>query len=538
MKKLIILFVLLGFSSVYSQVTQQWASRYNSFTGSNENAYDMVIDGSGNVYVCGSSDSIATQSDAIVLKYNSAGSLLWSTRYNGPANTSDGAYSIALDNTGNVYITGYSVGTGTGFDMIVVKLNSAGVQQWAARLNGTANQNDFGSSIAVDNTGNVYCCGLINRTGSNEDLATVKLNSSGVQQWIEYYNWVNGFESGQKIQLDASGNIYVSGKSMNASNNYDIITLKYNNSGANQFTVRFNGVSNKDDYINSMDIDASGNVYICGTSLTTSNGNEGILVKYNSTGTEQWVSKYNYSGAFNDGFEDVKTDNNGNIFVCGYSESNSNVSNYTTIKYTAAGTVSWVQRYSGPIASSDGARSIFLDNAQNVYLTGSGFGLNSDFDIVTVKYTNSGAQVWDQRYDYAASQDVGIKVKGDNAGNIYISGSSYSPANPDIVLIKYSQPLSVEPVSGTIPANFSLSQNYPNPFNPETNIKFSIPVSSNVKLTVFDITGKIVSVLVNENLNAGVYSISYNASVISSGAYFYRLETAGYTETRKMIIVK
>lgn len=538
MKKLLILAVFFCLTSVYSQVAQQWASRFNAFSGSSENASDMVLDGNGNVYVCGSSDSISTQSDAIVLKYNAGGSLLWSSRYNGPANASDAAYSIALDNSGNIYYTGYSFGSGTGFDLIIVKLNSAGVQQWAVRINGTANQNDYGSSIAVDNNGNIFCCGSVNRTGSNEDVATIKLNSSGVQQWIEYYNWVNGFENGQKLLLDASGNVYVGGRSLNASNNYDFITLKYNNSGANLFTVRYNGISNKDDYVNSMDIDVSGNVYVCGSSLTTSSGSEGVLVKYNSAGIEQWVSKYNYSAAFADGFEDVKTDNSGNIFVCGYCESNSNVASYATIKYSPAGTVSWIQRYNGPVASSDGARSIFLDNAQNVYITGSGIGLNTDFDIVTVKYTNSGSQVWDQRYDFAGAQDIGAKVKGDNSGNIFILGNSYSPSNPDMVIIKYTQPLSVEPVSGNIPLQYSLSQNYPNPFNPETKIKFQIPQQGYAELIVFDITGKIIKTLFNEDLGAGEYSVKFNADGFSSGIYFYRLSSNGYTDTKKMILVK
>lgn len=538
MKKLLILAVFFCLTSVYSQVAQQWSSRFNAFSGSSENASDMVLDGNGNVYVCGSSDSISTQSDAIVLKYNAGGSLLWSSRYNGPANASDAAYSIALDNSGNIYYTGYSFGSGTGFDLIIVKLNSAGVQQWAVRINGTANQNDYGSSIAVDNNGNIFCCGSVNRTGSNEDVATIKLNSSGVQQWIEYYNLVNGFENGQKLLLDASGNVYVGGRSLNATNNYDFITLKYNNSGANLFTVRYNGISNKDDYVNSMDIDVSGNVYVCGSSLTTSSGSEGVLVKYNSAGIEQWVSKYNYSAAFADGFEDVKTDNSGNIFVCGYSESNSNVASYATIKYSPAGTVSWIQRYNGPVASSDGARSIFLDNAQNVYITGSGFGLNTDFDIVTVKYTNSGSQVWDQRYDFAGAQDIGAKVKGDNSGNIFILGNSYSPSNPDMVIIKYTQPLSVEPVSGNIPLQYSLSQNYPNPFNPETKIKFQIPQQGYAELIVFDITGKIIKTLFNEDLGAGEYSVKFNADGFSSGIYFYRLSSNGYTDTKKMILVK
>mgnify|MGYP003537044038 FL=1 len=89
-----------------------------------------------------------------------------------------------------------------------------------------------------------------------------------------------------------------------------------------------------------------------------------------------------------------------------------------------------------------------------------------------------------------------------------------------------------------IPELFSLSQNYPNPFNPVTNIKFSIPTGGNVKLTVFDITGKEVAVLVNQNMNAGNYTADFDASQLSSGIYFYTLSSGSYTDTKKMVLVK
>jgi hypothetical protein len=92
--------------------------------------------------------------------------------------------------------------------------------------------------------------------------------------------------------------------------------------------------------------------------------------------------------------------------------------------------------------------------------------------------------------------------------------------------------------NGSIPDNFSLSQNYPNPFNPSTKIDFSIPKSGHVKLNVYDETGRAVSQLVNEHLNAGSYSYSFNAAGLSSGVYFYRIITGEFTETRKMILTK
>jgi len=98
--------------------------------------------------------------------------------------------------------------------------------------------------------------------------------------------------------------------------------------------------------------------------------------------------------------------------------------------------------------------------------------------------------------------------------------------------------IGIETISGIIPEKFELSQNYPNPFNPTTNIKLQIPKAGNVKLTVFDVTGKEVAILVNENLSAGEYKVDFNATGLTNGVYFYRIETAGFTEVKKMMLVK
>jgi len=89
-----------------------------------------------------------------------------------------------------------------------------------------------------------------------------------------------------------------------------------------------------------------------------------------------------------------------------------------------------------------------------------------------------------------------------------------------------------------IPDSYNLFQNYPNPFNPVTKIKFNIPKSGNVKLVVYDILGKEVESIVNENLDAGYYSFDFDASGLSSGVYIYKIETEGFTDVKKMILVK
>jgi N-acetylmuramoyl-L-alanine amidase len=99
-------------------------------------------------------------------------------------------------------------------------------------------------------------------------------------------------------------------------------------------------------------------------------------------------------------------------------------------------------------------------------------------------------------------------------------------------------PTDVKNEDNQIPSSFVLEQNYPNPFNPGTQIKFSVPQSSNVKLIVTDILGKEVAVLVNDNLNAGNYNVSFDAAALSSGVYFYTLITDNFKQSRKMILMK
>jgi len=89
-----------------------------------------------------------------------------------------------------------------------------------------------------------------------------------------------------------------------------------------------------------------------------------------------------------------------------------------------------------------------------------------------------------------------------------------------------------------IPNQYSLKQNFPNPFNPVTKIRFSIPKSSIVKLSVYDVTGSLVSELVNGELTAGEYETDFNASGFTSGVYFYTLQAGSYRETKKLVLIK
>jgi hypothetical protein len=99
-------------------------------------------------------------------------------------------------------------------------------------------------------------------------------------------------------------------------------------------------------------------------------------------------------------------------------------------------------------------------------------------------------------------------------------------------------PIGITNISTEVPDDYCLYQNYPNPFNPSTKIKFDVPKSSFVKLTVFDMLGREVEVLVNEKIQPGSYEYYWNASKYTSGVYFYRLQTDDFVQVRKMLLIK
>jgi hypothetical protein len=89
-----------------------------------------------------------------------------------------------------------------------------------------------------------------------------------------------------------------------------------------------------------------------------------------------------------------------------------------------------------------------------------------------------------------------------------------------------------------VPQRFSLAQNYPNPFNPSTTIKYELPKSSHVSLSVYDILGREVSLLVNERRDAGVYEVKFDGSNLASGVYFYRLQAGDFVAAKKLLLIK
>ena len=142
----------------------------------------------------------------------------------------------------------------------------------------------------------------------------------------------------------------------------------------------------------------------------------------------------------------------------------------------------------------------------------------------------------------AASWDATLQASGDTymykitvPGSYIYNCTFHAPSMAGSITVT---PSAVINLSDVVPDKFSLKQNYPNPFNPETKINFQLASSGNVKLTVYDLSGKMVTSLVDQRLSPGTYSVSFNGAGLSSGMYFYKLETDLYSEIKRMMLVK
>lgn len=515
--------------SNYSQnsFSQEWVQRYNDTTGFYfEDSRDIAVDKQGNVYVTGFRYN--NNYDYLTVKYNSAGILQWAEIYE----IGSWAYALTLDDFANVYVTGYGGIWGTGPDIITVKYNTSGIFQWVARYNGPLNAEDIGWEITTDNSGNIYVTGWSEGLGPTTDYITIKYNNSGIQQWAARFNGIsNSFDQARSVKVDNTGNVYVTGVSDGM-----ITTIKYNSNGSQQWISILNRTSIAYD----IELDKNNNIYVCGYGGIQNN--DFITVKYNSSGNLHWERVYNGTANGDDVSRWMAIDTIGNIYVAGYSQGNGSGYDYTAVKYNSSGVQLWDSRYNGSGNGNDFVRDVALDRSGNVYIAGYSYVLSAGtFDFATVKLNAiTGTQLWVATYNGTGdSSDYGWALSVDSLNNVYVTGASYGiETGLDFATIKYSQIISVQQISEQIPSKYNLSQNYPNPFNSLTKIKFSIPEISFIKLIVYDILGRVIDVLVNDKINSGIYEVSWDAGNYSSGIYFYSIDSPKFRDTKKMIVIK
>ena len=418
--------------------TLLWEQRRDGPTGYRDALGAVAVDQSGNVIVTGYLSGNDFYLDAYTAKYAASdGAVLWEQLYNSPANNSDAGQSVAVDRAGNVIVQGYSFDSpGWYWNQFTAKYAAAdGAVLWQRLQDGPRNTQGLMAALVLDGADNVVVLGSFG-AGYDPDISTAKLaGTDGSMLWEQRYNGpAHRAGMGEAVAIDAHGNVFVTGHSEGDDTAMDYLTVKYAPNGTMLWERRHNGPRNGSDAPRGgLVLDPEGNAIVSGGS-----SGDFYTVKYAaSDGAVLWEQRYNGPGNRDDAAQALAVDRDGSVCVTGFSHRNSaGESDFYTAKYAGSnGALQWERRFSPPMgrAAPDG---IAVDASGNVVVTGSVWtGPSNRSDIYTVKYAAAdGRTVWERQYNSPNNgYDEAVAVAMDGEGNVLVSGRS-----DDGYLVKYA----------------------------------------------------------------------------------------------------
>lgn len=537
--------ILLILFSLHAKAQElEWAKQIGGTE--NQEPLDIMLDNSGNVYTTGWFDgtvdfdpsnavfnlSASGSRDIFISKLDSSGNFLWAKRFG--ASGFDQAYSIFVDDTGNIFLTGwfqetvdFDPGNDTfnlvfsgGYDAFVLKLDTNGDFVWAKKLGGSSI--DIGYSIVANENG-VYVAGRFQDTADFDpsaseynltangliDIFIVKLSTSGDFLWAKQYGTTNA-NIGEAVALDAVGNVY---------------TL-----------VRFKGT---------VDFDASIAVF----NLTSYGGDDIAIVKLDNNGDFIWAKQMGGSGTEEPA--EMVIDDDGNIYTTGYFTGTADFDPGTAqdflisqgsfdvfvSKLDANGNFVWAKKIGG--AGSDDGKGIDVDNFGNVYLSGIFNGIldadpssnvvpltaYGDDDVYTVKLDSNGDFVWGTHFGGLA-KDLGRAIVVNKVTlDVYVTGtfeavSDFDPSITETTLTSFGAKdvfvvkLSENSLSIADYVNSATFNSYPNPVNHQIHVETDVPVIGQAQ--IIDISGRIISTW---QIDTGNKALILDVEFLPSGIY-------------------
>lgn len=396
-----------------------------------------TIDANNNMYLTGytSSGTNTSTYDILTMKRDSLGNLIFNNAYD------NGGYdvgaAIRLSGT-DFFVAGTSFDTPTNNDYIVIKYNNIGTQVWTYRYNNTGDI-DEASDIAVDVSGNSYITGRSKNMNGDFDIVTIKLNSSGSLQWTHTYNGASGQDDEGKKLVMIGNDVYVTGSTTDATNGKDILVYKLNGSnGSIQWSTIYNGTANGNDVPFGM-TKSGADVLVCGQLDNTGTGMDAAILRIDGgTGSSVYTQTYDFGNSANLA-TDLVRDSTGNVAVVG-TAINSSVYEYHTLLFDSTGTQLWVNVESTGLYSLAANPHIACDTIANHFYV-CGEKQRATKDMFVYQLTPTGNTSWRVYQDGNASDidaSTGLAVNG--VGVVYVGGMcKNSSALYDYTCLKINQ---------------------------------------------------------------------------------------------------
>jgi hypothetical protein len=454
-----------------------------------------------------------------------------------PRSDEAGAMAIAAD--GSVYVTGKRYYDDTYlYDMVVIKYNSALVEQWRFYIFSPGAADDAGIAITVDPvTGNIFAAGQLgdNGTGTGKDFVIAKFTPSG-NVWQKVYN-TSGMQDDTPtdIAADGSGNSYITGYSVSPTNGNQYTTVKFSPSGVKKWTKYYNGApgTTGSDIANSIAADPIiHRIYVTGTSDNASGNSDIVTLAYDADGTKLWTKKINNPGDSRDrGFKIQLSQEL--VYVGGDVDRDiSSAINGDLIyrEYDSSGVVMRTKKYNGSGYNCEFG-DLAVAQSGTAYMTGWCTGAvippaEGDFSMMTVKYNGAGAFQWG---DFVTPTDpgsangyYGFKMAINTATSEAVTGGRHwfwgPGAHPNEWMTRRYNPTLREADETIHETNEALSAEvYPNPATDH----FTIQISKPCDIMVMNVNGQIVYQAKAENnfieinssnWSAGIYSVMFRSN--------------------------
>lgn len=428
----------------------EWTALYDGPANLSDRAYDMAIDEVGNVYVTGETYTVEDSgTDYVTIKYDASGNELWTAHYDGWNAEGDEANAIAIDGDGNVYVTGTSTGNGTDTDYATIKYDTDGNEHWVARNNGPGSNNDSARDLTVDSEGNVYVTGSMFMGGSypdyDHDYGTIKYDAHGNELWTAFYSGPgSGRDNATTLAIDGDGNLCVAGQSEGSDGHEDFATIKYDPAGDELWVARYDGLGGVASGARDLALDDDGNVYVTGQA-----DNNAVTIKYDAMGNECWAAVYDDPQNSDDRGGDLVVDANGDVYVIVHTllrRGSSSIHFHGTIKYGDDGSLQWIRK-SGFIHaySTIGSTRLVLDDTGNIYATGIDFGVGKGekgptYGPSIIKYDPYGNKIWAVPFYGPEETGYPYAMAIDGSGRLHVTGETKQTGmERNIMTTKYGE---------------------------------------------------------------------------------------------------
>lgn len=403
---------------------------------------------------------ILVVSQVVNAQYN----LLWYSIYDNPhPSYNDIAVDLVEDSFGNTFVTGTSFQIGLTedwrYDFATVKYNSVGDSVWVRRYNSLSE--DDAVAIGIDSQNNVYVTG--NTYSSSIRVSTLKYDANGNQIWVKVYadSILSPNINVNDMKVDKYGNVFLVCSDYTYYSRAGEI-IKYNTNGNIEWISKYYRGADDVNSLISIDLDSQGNIYATGfTKDSGSASSDFLTVKYDQYGVLQWAARTDQTSE--DIAHCIHTDDFGNVYIAGYSKAQGNLYDFNIIKYNSNGIKQWTGSYAGradidEFNNYSRKKMIAEDKSGNIYVN---FISNTsgNNDIATAKFSSSGEMKWIDLYDIITI-DNASDIRTDNSNNVYVTGfSKYDQSVNSFVILEYDS-------AGTIQNIIKNDNQFPNVFSP------------------------------------------------------------------------